>query len=128
MAFKITFQDKDGLMKKLKALKGIDLSPLFTKQRTGMWNRSNKRGAAGGGTPYDSGDLKKSRFSKSDSKQAIFGYNAEHAPHVEFGHRIVTRGGKEKGFRRGQYYLKSNYELQKKIFTSDIKRMLKELK
>ena len=127
MDYKITFKDHDGLFKKLKALGKLDLSPLFTKQRANMWNRSNKKGAAGGGTPFLSGDLKKSRFSRSDEKEAVFGYNAEHAPHVEFGHRIV-RNGRDVGFAKGQYFLKSNYEAQKKIFESDIKRVLREAK
>lgn len=87
-----------------------------------MWNRSNKKGAAGGGTPFLSGDLKKSRVSSATDKEAKFGYNAEHAPHVEFGHR--TRNGR---FVKGQYYLKSNFEQQKETFRKDIKRILEEV-
>lgn len=123
MEFNIEIKGLDALVKKLRALGDVNLEPLFEMTRANMWNRSNKNGAAGGGTPYLSGDLKKSRHSRSSKKEARLGYNAEHAPHVEFGHR--TKSG---GFVKGQYFLKSNFEQQKKVFKNDIQRILKEAK
>ena len=119
----IKWEGLDELQGAFNKLKKLDLTPVFSKQISGMWNRSDGADARTGGTPYDTGDLKKSRFKKIDKDSGEFGYNAEHAPHVEFGHR--TRGG---GFVAGQYYLKNNFERQKKIFNEDVKRVLKELK
>lgn len=100
------------LMKKLKALNAIRFEAVVKQQATQMYDRAEKHGASGGGTPYDTGWLMEHRYAKKDE----FGYNAEYAPHVEYGHR--TRGGG--GFVAGQYFLRKNVDIQAPIFKQDL--------
>ena len=84
----IEFQFGYGeLERKLKALNSIRLEAVTKKQAVQMYNRAGHIGPAGGGTPFDTGELMESRFYKPNE----FGYTKEYAPHVEEGHR--TRNG-----------------------------------
>ena len=70
-----------------------------------------------GGTPVDSAEL---RLSVSVSGDTM-GYVKDYAPHVEYGHR--TRNG---GFVPGQYYLRTNVNIQKPIFREDLIAKMRE--
>lgn len=102
----------DKLMRTLEDLNSIRLEGIIQKQAAQMYQRAAKRGAGGGGTPYDTGELMMSRTKGKD----FFGYTKEYAPHVEYGHR--TRGGG--GFVPGQYYLRNNVDEQAPIFKQDL--------
>lgn len=119
---RIELEGIEDIVAVMERLRELDLTPVFSKQIGDMWNRSNGTNAASGGTPYDTGDLKKSRFKKVNAKEGVFGYNIDYAPHVEFGHR--TRNG---GYVPGQYFLRSNLEAQKKIYKSDVEKVVSKL-
>lgn len=61
-----------------------------------MLNRARNRGGSNG-TPVDTGELRLSSGATDDE----VGYNAEYAPHVEYGHR--TKNG---GYVQGQRFCK----------------------
>lgn len=71
-----------------------------------------------GGTPVESNELRLGASVSADAD--AFGYISHYAPHVEYGHR--TRDG---GFVPGQYFLRTNLELQKPLFREDL---IKELR
>ncbi len=114
----VTVEGIDELTKKLESLAKIDKdieNRVIKKQLAEMNNRASKPPY----TPVDSGYLKNTRtYRISDG---TFGYRAEYAPHVEFGHR--TRSG---GFVPGQRFLKSNAEEQMPIFKEDLRLLLEE--
>lgn len=59
----IEFQFGYGeLERKLKALNSIRLEAVTKKQAVQMYNRAGHIGPAGGGTPFDTGELMESRF------------------------------------------------------------------
>ena len=90
---------------------------IIKKQVTQMFNRASKNSKKSpGGTPIDTGELRLSR--KTSDKQ--FGYTADYAPHVEFGHR--TRGG----YVKGQKFLKKNFDIQVERFKKDIEKVFGE--
>lgn len=66
-----------------------------------------------GGTPRDTGELRLSASVNADGN--VFGYTKDYAPHVEYGHRTVTGG-----YVRGQYYLRTNTNIQRPIFRKDL--------
>lgn len=75
------------------------------------------RAAKPGGTPVLSNELRRSL----KYRDGELGYGAEHAPHVEYGHRKV--GG---GFVPGQYYLKRNVDTQRPIYKEELKTELRK--
>lgn len=75
------------------------------------------RAAKPGGTPVDSNELRRSlRY-----RDGEVGYGAQHAPHVEYGHRLVTGG-----YVQGQYYLKRNVDTQRPVYKQDLRDKLRE--
>lgn len=108
----IEFQFGYGeLERKLKALNSIRFDAVIKKQVSELYNRAGHIGPAGGGTPFDTGELMESRFYKPNE----FGYTKEYAPHVEEGHR--TRNG---GFVPGQHFLRNNINVQAPIYKEDL--------
>ena len=105
---KIEFDGIDRLARELQRLNSVRFDGICKKQLTEMLDR-----ARNGGTPVDTGELRKS--SRSDGKNEM-GYSVGYAPHVEYGHR--SRGG---GWVNGQYYLKNNVDEQSAIFKEDLK-------
>lgn len=114
----ITIDGMEELSKKLKKLAKIDKDikdRVVKKQLAEMRNRASKPPY----TPVDSGYMKNTRaYRVSDG---TFGYRAEYAPHVEFGHR--TRSG---GYVKGQRFLKKNADEQLPIFKEDLRILLEE--
>lgn len=108
-----------ALEKKLLALSAIRLDAVLQKNTTQIRNRAVD---VPGGTPFKSGYLKST--ASANMQKWEFGYSAEYAPHVEYGHR--TRGG---GFVTGKYYLKKNVDTQRPILIEDLQKAIeKELK
>lgn len=96
----------------LKKKSLVNFMAVGKKSLTQLLNRARK-----GGTPEDTRELVKS----SGSNDKAMGYTKEYAPHVEYGHRTLTGG-----FVRGQHYLKSNVEIQSKIYEQDLREVLKK--
>lgn len=113
--FKIEFEKAElaALTNALKALDEVRFDAVVMKNTTQML----KRARAPGGTPFDTGELRKSS-GKSDDE---VGYTASYASHVEFGHR--TRDG---GFVYGQHYLQRNVDTQRPIYRQDLINALRK--
>ena len=82
------------------------------------------RAVAPGGTPVDTGELRRSAGMDVEGEdKAVMGYSKHYAPHVEFGHR--TRGG---GYVQGQHFLQRNVEQEreafKKLLADELKKVL----
>ena len=107
--------DISRLSKKLRSMSKIRFDAVVKKNVTQMLNR-----ARSGGTPVDTGELRKSSGVSGDE----MGYIAEYAPHVEYGHRLV--GG---GWVPGQQFLKANANTQRefnwRIWLKQYKKKLK---
>ena len=125
MKIKLTVMHANEVIEALKKAGGIDLNPAVRKSVTDMFNRAAKAGAAGGGTPVDSGELRVSRSVEFGELEGEFGYTKEYAPHVEYGHRVVI-GGEEVGYVEGQHFLQQNMEAQEPIFLQDVNGIIEE--
>lgn len=101
------------LEKKLAALNSIRWQAVVKKQVVQMLNRARQTG----GTPVDTGELRKSSGASGDE----MGYTAEYAAHVEYGHR-TTNGG----YVPGQRYLQRNVEQQRSIYKEDLINAIKK--
>ena len=101
------------LEKKLAGLNAIRLEAVVRKQVVQMLNRARQPG----GTPVDTGELRKSSSASGDE----VGYTAEYAAHVEYGHR--TKNG---GYVPGQRYLQRNVEQQRPIYKEDLINAIKK--
>lgn len=101
------------LEKKLAGLNAIRLEAVVRKQVVQMLNRARQPG----GTPVDTGELRKSSSASGDE----VGYTAEYAAHVEYGHR--TKNG---GYVPGQRYLQRNVEQQRPIYKEDLINVIKK--
>ena len=115
--FTITFTGFEELYQELTRLSYIEWDAVRKKQLTEMLNRARERYWANGGTPFDTGELRKS--SMIDFGQSLIGYTAEYAPHVEYGHR--TRDG---GFVMGRGFLQKNVYIQSAIYRKDLEKVL----
>ena len=115
---KIEFKDLNDLAGELQRLNSVRFDAVEKKQLTQMLNRAR----AQGGTPHDSGELRKSSAISSDE----MGYSKDYAPHVEYGHRLV-RNGRQIGYVTGQRFLLKNFQTQQPIFYEDmLKAIAKE--
>lgn len=103
----------EQLTAKLKRMSAIRFDAVYKKQLTQMLNRARQPG----GTPVDTGELRKS----SSVGNNEMGYVAAYASHVEFGHR--TRGG---GWVPGQKFLQANVNAQIPIFKQDLKDAIRK--
>lgn len=107
MAFKLSIDGIPALEKELNKLSSIRWEAIRKKQVAQLLNRARESG----GTPVDSGELRKS----SGTSGETMGYTKEYAPHVEYGHRTVNGG-----YVEGQYYLKRNVDTQRPIYRQDL--------
>lgn len=105
--------DIDRLSKRLKAMNEVRFDAVVKKNITQIFNRARQPG----GTPVDTGELRKSSSYVDDE----MGYIAEYAPHVEYGHRTVNGG-----FVPGQHFLQKNVDIQKPIFRKDLLDAIKK--
>lgn len=115
---RIELLGEDALARALLRKSAEDFSRVGQKSLLEMRNRAvRSRNPGSGGTPVDSAELRLSASVSGD----VFGYNKDYAPHVEYGHR--TRNG---GFVPGQYYLRTNVNIQKPIFREDLIQKMRE--
>lgn len=118
---KINIYGEYAFRRKLLKLNNFDMAALERKQLVEMQNRSKKTGGLGA-TPVSplkgGGQL---RLSVQVGNKEI-GYNKDYAPHVEYGHRTV-----DGGYVPGQRFLKTNKEIQERIYIKDILKRLKEV-
>ncbi len=96
----------------LRSMNEIRFNAVVKKNVTQMLNT-----ARNGGTPVDTGELRKSSSTYGDE----MGYIASYAPHVEYGHRTV-----DGGWVPGQRYLKKNADTQAFIYYQDLLNAIKK--
>ncbi|MBU5594914.1 hypothetical protein KQI76_07030 [Amphibacillus sp. MSJ-3] len=102
----------EDLANALRKKSETDYRKVERKNILEMRNRAvSSSNPSSGGTPVDTSELRLSASVGGD----VFGYTKDYAPHVEFGHRLV--GG---GYVGGQYYLRSNVNIQQPIFKQDL--------
>ncbi len=104
--------DIDALAAALRSMNEIRFDAVVKKNVTQMLNT-----ARNGGTPVDTGELRKSSGIYGDE----MGYTEEYAPHVEYGHRT-----KDGGYVPGQRFLKKNVDAQAFIYYQDLKAAIKK--
>lgn len=109
----VEFIGVDKLANKLKKKSETDFEQVYKANARAIYARSQ----ATGGTPVDSNELRRS----ASVEGATMGYRAQHAPHVEYGHRTVNGG-----FVPGQFFLRRNVNTQRPIFKQDLIKKLKE--
>lgn len=116
----IKIEGVDALAAALKRGNSIRLDGILLKNLTQM----NNRARAAGGTPVDSGELRKSSgiTKPGGGDTGEMGYTKEYAPHVEFGHRTVSGS-----WVPGQHFLQRNLEEQAPIFKEDLEKEIERL-
>lgn len=109
----------DELAHALQRKSETDFQKVVDKNLLEMRNRAVRSSSPGsGGTPVDTSELRKSAGVNLGG--GFMGYTKDYAPHVEFGHR--TRGG---GYVPGQHFLKTNVNIQNKIYRKDLEDAMK---
>ena len=102
----------DALAEVLRSMNEIRFNAVVKKNVTQMLNA-----ARNGGTPVDTGELRKSSSTHGDE----MGYTSEYAPHVEYGYRTVNGG-----WVPGQRFLKANADTQAFIYYQDLLKAIKK--
>lgn len=129
---KLTWDGAKELEKELQRKSETDFKKIVGKNLLEMRDRAVKsKNPRAGGTPVDSSEL---RLSASvDLSRDLMGYTKDYAPHVEFGHRqhvgqFVPAIGKRlvKPYVPGQYFLRTNFNMQKPIYKKDLEEAIKE--
>lgn len=109
-----------------------DFKKVVAKNLLEMRDRAVKsNNPSAGGTPVVSRELQLS--AGVDLSSDSMGYTKDYAPHVEFGHRQevgrfvpAIKRRLVKPYVPGQYFLKTNFNIQKPIYRQDLERKLKE--
>lgn len=109
--FSINISGMEELEKTLAGMNSIRWTAIVKKSVTEMFNRAKGTNPQEGGTPVDTGELRKSVRKLEDG----VAYSAEYAPHVNYGHR--TKNG---GYVRGQQFATNNLIIQRPIYTADL--------
>lgn len=123
------FNDED-FARRMRGLQKIDMRSLYADTVASMMRRSRangekKRKAVSPATPYRHGYLNRSRKTAVKESGGYFGYSAEYAPHVEYGHRLV-RNGRQVGYVKGQHFLRANIKMEAKLFKKRIQKVYEE--
>lgn len=104
----------EDLAETLKEKSETDYKRVERKNILEMRNRAvSSSSPASGGTPVDTSELRLSASVGGDG--SVFGYTKDYAPHVEYGHRLVSGG-----YVAGQHYLRTNVNIQQSIFRQDL--------
>lgn len=108
----------EDLAEALKEKSETDYRKVERKNIFEMRNRAvSSSSPASGGTPVGKykggGELRLS--ARVNPAGDTFGYTKDYAPHVEYGHRLVSGG-----YVAGQYYLRTNVNIQQPIFRKDL--------
>lgn len=96
------------------ALERLQDPDLIQRVRVKQCKDMVSRGHAPGGTPVDTGALRKSLKAAPDASGV--GYLMEYAPHVEYGTQ----------HQRGQGFLKANRDAQEKIYIEDLTKAIEK--
>lgn len=131
MNIQIKIHGADEIQKVLDGLSDVRLDAIKAKQVTEISKRAAGPLGTPGATPRDEGELRISAH--ADYNDFSFGYSKEYAPHVEYGHAKGTRSKKKlkrlrsfinklfhRNYVEGQYYLRTNVEMQKPIYRQDV--------
>ena len=110
---KIKIEGSKELLAKLDKLSKLDWEAINSLSLRDMYNRAFQL------TPYRTGQLRDSRYVEGKD---TFGYSAEYAAHVEYGHR--TRNG---GYVAGKHFLQQNVQTQMPIYLRDIQDRIEVL-
>lgn len=118
----ITITGMEPLQKVLNELSDfqVHLDAVRAKQVTEISNRAAAAPGTPGATPRDTGELRISAH--ADYNDFSFGYSKEYAGHVEYGHR--TRNG---GHVDGQFYLRTNKDIQDPIYKEDAGKRIEKV-
>ncbi len=119
---KITITGAEPLQKVLNELSDfqVHLNAVRAKQVTEISRRAAGPLGTPGATPRKEGELRISAH--ADFNDFSFGYAKEYAGHVEYGHR--TRNGKHVD---GQFYLRTNKDIQSPIYKDDAGKRLEKV-
>lgn len=109
--FGMSISGMEGLEKTLAGMNSIRWTAIVKKNVTEMFNRAKGTNPQEGGTPVDTGELRKSVRKLEDG----ITYSAEYAPHVNYGHRTVNGG-----YVQGQHFATNNLVIQRPIYTGDL--------
>ena len=94
--------DIDRLARALQSVNEVRFNAVVKKNVTELLNA-----ARNGGTPIDTGELRKSSGIHGDE----MGYTVDYAPHVEYGHRTI-----DGGWVSVKHFLKANVDSQAFIY------------
>lgn len=121
-SFRIKVDGVEQVIGKFKRIGNIDplLKATVSKNLAELKNRGNQL------APKDTGQLRNSQYTKVSGTEGVYGFSAEYAPYVEFGHRLVSRG-KEIKFIAPQPYFMPNVKQQQPIFIRDCKEIVEKL-
>lgn len=146
----IKLEGFEELEQKLKEKSSIRLDAVVKKQLTQMFNRAKGTNPLRGGTPVDTGELRKSVrvdfkggvsmgvkesgagltnvFLDDGNTSGYFsgeiGYTSDYAPHVNFGHR--AKKGRRTIWVTGQRFLNNNLEIQSPIYKEDLLKAIRK--
>lgn len=129
---KWTWHGAKELESALQRKSETDFKKVVAKNLLEMRNRAVKSSRpSSGGTPVDTAELRLS--AGVDLNRETMGYTKDYAPHVEFGYRQqvgryvpAIKKRLVKPYVPGQYFLKTNFNIQKPIYVKDLERKLKE--
>ena len=107
----------DQLARKLQEKSQTDFEEVAKKNIRDIYTRSQQAGGTPVGDYKGGGQLRKSARYNGDE----MGYGVHYAPHVEYGHRLVSGG-----YVPGQYFLKRNVDTQRPIYKQDLRDKLRE--
>jgi len=114
MGIRYEFWGIEPLAEALKRKSETDFQKVERKNILAIRNRAvSSSNPSSGGTPVDSNELRLSASVNAEGN--VFGYTKDYAPHVEFGHRLIWGG-----YVPGQYYLRTNVNIQQPIFKQDL--------
>lgn len=109
--FGLVLSGAEGLEKKLQGMNDVRWAAVVKKSATQMFNRAKGTDPHSGGTPKDSGEMRKTVKKLEDG----IAYTVEYAPHVEYGHRTV-----DGGYVQGQRFALANLTIQRPIYQGDL--------
>ena len=109
--FSMSVSGVEELERTLSGMSSIRWAAIVKKNATEMFDRAKGTNPQEGGTPVDTGELRKSVKKLEDG----IAYSAEYAAHVNYGHR--TRNG---GYVPGQHFATNNLVIQRPIYTGDL--------
>jgi|SRR5690625_549857 len=129
---KLTWDGAKELEKELQRKSETDFKKVVGKNLIQMRDRAVKSSNPRiGGTPVDTSELRLSTGVNLSNE--TMGYTKDYAPHVEFGHRQqvgryvhAIRRRLVKPYVPGQYFLRTNFNMQKPIYKKDLEEAIKE--